>query len=368
MDPASPRRPFPVVVLLGAGASMDAGLPSAVELQKRLVLRLQQDNEIDLKRALGLIVGGIAFQRGVEGFLESSSVDIETVLRVAQLLENRSTHPLAGYVAVWNSSLDKVSPGGDGSVFHRLNQFARDALNEWLRTPDDPIMVKYLAQIFQLRRPWARRSDNVCMPQIFTLNYDLCLEKALHYESLPFTTGFSNGLWTPKEFDRNDIVRVYKLHGSFGWVRDPRTLLLYDRDAALGRTDVEFFSGETSDELIFGVDNKLQAMQPFLWLAHQFYEAVSAATYIVAIGYRFADDYVNQIIGQAMASDASKRLLVVSPRFDTAVLEHARGMNYYPERTIPIQCTAKIALQDQDMIRSKLQELEEIRPAETPFS
>lgn len=359
----------PVVVLLGAGASIDAGLRSSISPTDALIHDVDQDNDPDLRRGLGLILGGIALQRGIDGALIdlSGRPDIETVLRVAQQLEIRSLHPLAGYVSGWIAALERLAPAGDGTVFRRLNQRARHIMKEALRTPEELTLVKYLAGLSRLGKPWSDGTSPGAYPQVFTLNYDRCLEAALQYDGIPYTTGFHEGLWTPSRFQQTDLVRIYKLKGSFGWVRDPHTSLLHDRDAALERTDVTFFSDDTPDELVFATETKLQALQPFLWLMHQFSEALAGAKYIVVVGYRFGDDHVNQILGQAMALDPAKRLLIVSPNFDPRTLEQARGMTYYQERVVVIQQTAKQALHDEDTVLKQLRRLESATRAEAPF-
>jgi hypothetical protein len=362
MSHASPSTGPPVVVLLGAGASKDAGLRLAVELTKDL--RESVEDDLGLRQALGLILGGIAFRRGVDGHCIDSHVpDIETVVKVAQQLADRNNQLLAFYVASWHSSLEKVAPGGDGTIFETLVRRARDILAEKLKTPSKAVRYKYLADVWKLCEPL---SDQ-CPPDVFSLNYDLCLEKALEHERKPYTTGFRDGIWTQQEFDRRDCLRLYKLHGSFGWVRHPETRLLYDRDRALRRDDILILGPETSDELIFGTDNKLQAVQPFLWMVHRFSKAIRAAKYLVTIGYGFFDTYINQMIGYGMAADPLKRLIVVSPGAGDAMIEDAPGMSFYPARTHYIGRTAKKALDEEEAVVAKLTELEKAAPDEDPF-
>ncbi len=359
----------PVVALLGAGATIDAGLLSSIDLTGALIDAIEADHEPDLQRALGLILGGIALQRGIDGALRAIPLqpDVETVLRVAQQLELRATHPLASYVSSWSSALERLAPAGDGTVFRRLNERAREVMKERLGTPHDPARVKYLAGLCRLGFFWSDGTGRGPYPRIFTLNYDLCLETALVYEKVQFTTGFRDGLWNSGCFQQTDRVRIYKLHGSFGWVRDPQTLLLYDRDNALGRSDVLFMSDDTPDDLVFATETKLQALQPYLWLTHEFSEAVTAAKYVVIVGYNFGDEHVNQIVGQAMAVDPEKRLLVVSPNFEPSSLEHAKGITYYQERVIAIKEKAREALLDRDTVHKELNRLQAQSGADRPF-
>jgi len=314
---------------------------------------------------LGFILGGIAFRRGTDGLRINHTPDIETVLRVAQQLEERDRHPLASYVASWHSALERLSPGGNGVIFRRLMERARSILKDKLKVPDDPVRHKYLADVWKLGRPLGCAAP----PTVFTLNYDLCLESALDYENKQYTTGFNDGLWTPSEFAASDRLRVYKLHGSFGWVRHPQNGFIYDRDRALQRSDIDILSADTPDELIFGTENKLKALQPFLWMVYRFYEAAIAARYIIAIGYGFNDEYINQIIGQGMASDPTKRLIVVGPGLDQSKIESAPGMSMfiYPSRTVFLSEGAKRALNELDTIVKKLTDLEAATQTTDPF-
>ena len=56
--------------------------------------------------------------------------------------------------------------------------------------------------------------------------------------------------------------------------------------------------------LIFGTSNKLQYVDPFLFLAYQLRRwTIEAARLVVTIGYGFMDDHINEILGQALRQD-----------------------------------------------------------------
>lgn len=353
-----------IVVLLGAGASKNAGLPLAAELTTHLQEELIVRGDRRLTEALGLILGGLAFRSGVKGLSTTTTHDIEAVLRVAQQLSNRNDQPLAAFVGSWHPALEQLAPNGDGVVFESLIGAAYEVLRDRLQTPDKPTKFKYLADVWDITR--ALDSDEP--PPVFTLNYDLLLEQALEHKGKPFTTGFADGLWSNAEFDAPARLKLYKLHGSLGWVRDPLTSLLYDREKALHREDVSFESPDTLDELIFGTDNKLKALNPHLWMFNAFDAAVSESEFIVTIGYGFGDEHVNQIVSQGLARDESKKLLVVGPGLSLERLEAAPGMATMPTRTHFIDQDAKKALTDDESIRNKLKELTAKAASEDPFA
>jgi hypothetical protein len=356
---------FPsITVLLGAGASKDAGLKLSAELTEELQSNVLRNRDEDLRRALGLIVGAIAFRRSVEGIDIHAPIDIETILRIAQQLSTRASHPLSGFVAAWHASLEQIAPQGNGASFERLISRAREILRDALKEPDDHARLIYLANIRRLILP-SDPSDSY--PEVFTLNYDRCLELGLTYERVPFTTGFEEGRWDQSQFSRTRCVRIYKLHGSFGWVRHPESTVLYDRDLAMARSDIDIASYDTEDELVFGTDNKLRAVQPFLWMAYRLSEAVARSKILIVIGYGFGDTYINQILSQAMATDPAKRLVAVAPDLTEKSIESAEGLQFLPERFHLVSESARSALLETDSLRKRIDELSRAGIDEQPF-
>lgn len=352
-----------VVVLLGAGASKDADLPLAVELTDKLASYIEARGDSAALEALNLIVGGLAFQRKVYGEHGLPVADIETVLRVAQQLAHRNEHPLATYVGSWHPALERLAPNGEGVVFNSLTDIAEEVIRECLKTPDTKSKFKYLEELWELGFDVGPQIP----PTVFTLNYDLLLETALDHQNRSFTTGFQEGVWEAAEFDNVGQLRLYKLHGSFGWVRHPETGVLYDRDKALARTDITFESSSAKDEVIFATDNKLRALQPFLWMFNEFDAAVRRCGFIVTIGYGFNDEHVNQIISNGLSSDESRQLVVVGPRLDLDVLDRSPGFQSKPQRTHFIGKGAKDALQN-DLVRKKISEIATQTASDDPFA
>src|SRR5690606_27973629 len=148
-----------------------------------------------------------------------------------------------------------------------LINFGRSLLAEELQPPSNGAKLKYLTEVTtSVKRVLGQP------PRIYTLNYDLCLEHALTYCDMPYTTGFRDGRWDHTVFNEHDKIAIVKLHGSFGWVRHPQTMLLFDKEAAIQRDDIDFVGDSIDDELIFAIDHKLQGRQPFLWMVNDFAE------------------------------------------------------------------------------------------------
>ncbi|MCC6404126.1 MAG: SIR2 family protein [Fimbriimonadaceae bacterium] len=352
-----------VVVLLGAGASKDAGLPLALELTGELARYLQERGDSSALDALNLIIGGLSFQGKVYGEGRAPQHDIETVLRVAQQLARRNEQPLATYVGSWHPALERLAPNGEGVVFDSLTDIAEEVIHECLRAPEAKSKFKYLEELWEIGFDIDERNP----PKVFTLNYDLLLEMALEHHDRGFTTGFNDGVWSNIEFDDPARMRIYKLHGSFGWFRHEQTGVLYDRDKALDRLDITFESAGTRDEVIFATDNKLRALQPFLWMFNEFDNSVANCSFIVSVGYGFNDEHINQIISNGMSVDESRHLIVVGPGVTESMLDRAPGFSIKPQRTHFIPKGAKETLQG-DLVRKKLAEITRQISADDPFA
>ena len=96
---------------------------------------------------------------------------------------------------------------------------------------------------------------------VFSLNYDLSFETALHENGISFTNGFTSLGWNPAIFDNQADVRLFKLHGSLDWVENlsfgicSTNFPVHDRLAD--------FEGEDPPLLIFGTNTKLTGRDPF---------------------------------------------------------------------------------------------------------
>ncbi len=144
---------------------------------------------------------------------------------------------------------------------------------------------------------------------VFTLNYDRCVEAVLEHCDIPFTCGFDMHGWNSELFKRDDIkVRIYKLHGSLDWYRDEEDQAVYSLQCP---PEDRIPAADPPPLLIFGTVHKLTATDPFLYLSYTFSEMVKERMVIAIIGYGFGDDYVNQIILQGLSRNSRKRLLVV---------------------------------------------------------
>jgi len=360
-----------IVVLAGAGLCRDAGLPMSVELVTRLQDTLNARSQIaeggipaakdrdQARRWLALfhfLNGGIRFQEGVLDRDPGAPINIEQIAVAAEELYARMSNPLAPYSAGWHPRLEELEQQ-DVNLLKSFVDFIYSRLQEWLSI-ENPQTAYYMEGFRDL-----------CIDghfvDLFTLNYDLCIETVLSHARTPFVNGFDErGVWSPASYNLSTEIRLYKLHGSLDWADDEvygLCSLQFPRHQS-----AETIQGDDARPLlIFGTAHKLSAKEPFLTLAYHFSQQVLTTKILAVIGYSFGDEYINQIIEQGMKRNSNLRVIVVSPSA-VASIRTQPFLDRSP-RVIPICESAEHALTKKalrDQIRKVLADVS----SEAPFS
>jgi hypothetical protein len=208
--------------------------------------------------------------------------------------------------------------------------------------------------------------------QIFSLNYDRCVER-LERDGFRVEAGFggfgSDHAWDWERFEQNDAnttsppqAYLYKIHGSMDWKRDT--------SGNLFRVEQTESVEHERMEIIFGRDFKLEAADPYLFYAYEFRRYCLLAKLIVIVGYSFSDSHINKMLVQALRQDDDCRLLVVTrcgykKDLDPKRDEIAKKLDVAAERICPQVGSAKDFLENSELaclIRSQVPE-----PVDRPF-
>jgi len=171
----------------------------------------------------------------------------------------------------------------------------------------------------------------------FTTNYDTLLEDALVIEHEEIRDGFigtAMGYWNPEEaFKRNlnkrNIHNVYKLHGSIDWYHDQ------DNSLIRCRYGTKYLS-DNHNLLIYPQATKYVETQkdPFAFLFAQFRESFeqSKDNILVANGYSFGDNHINNEIENAIKKPCNKTNLIIFVKEDSN--DNQYGLNETLKRWI----------------------------------
>jgi hypothetical protein len=199
---------------------------------------------------------------------------------------------------------------------------------------------------------------------LYTLNYDVAVESALHNGKVSWTTGFTSGekgeigFFDPSSFDDSGTrIAIFKLHGSHRWavakgatkvgfgqslvvelplpryfriarnaarLRRPQhfRVTLHSGNLAASRVlrldparlgGAASFGGtdfETTPLLIFADENKARWSQPYRTLHNRFDSSLHASGVLIVIGYGWGDAYLNERIGEAFSLDRGLAAIV----------------------------------------------------------
>lgn len=289
-----------ILILLGAGASVDANIPHSTGMVRRIE-RLVEGDWSGYRDLYNYIKSSIYHADGIRGrFSEAVNYNIERVVNTLDELRRREEHPLYPFVASWDAKLIEVAE----SDFGRLTEFRRKIVEE-LRKKWLPIEYQEDAEYYE---GLVRFQKQFQYPlKVFSLNYDLCVESVCDPNELE--RGFENNVWDWQlfELDRKSIY-LYKLHGSTDWVREDGQLTFKYSPEQIDHDDAE---------MIFGTAYKMQYLDPFLFFAYELRKWTLEAKLLVSIGYGFGDDHINAIISQALQANSRMKVLSVSPHKDS---------------------------------------------------
>jgi SIR2-like domain len=353
-------------VLLGAGASKDAGLPTSTEMVDKLLQYFQASSQPkgmpQRQQLFEFVVHGLRQQAAGRG--DPAAVDVETVFDAIENLGARSRLSIVPFVSAWHPLVVEAERTASaasqfGGPTYHLADLMREAIREESKPDthrrsrgpsenfvrallgleeDAPMVFEQLAEevlraLVSVLRLASEKEVEYLEPlvdlhrrqgglHIATLNYDLTVETLGRFHNVQVDTGMSK--WPEQQalsFAPNSI-KLYKLHGSISWERVPkdrigaRGLLSFDRIKQME-------SGAEPSVLpsvIFGAGNKLVAGGPYLELLRSFEADLSNCQVLLVAGYSFRDDHVNAVITKWMNNDPSswypmpkRRLVVLDP-------------------------------------------------------
>lgn len=338
--------------LLGAGASVGAGLPTSVELTRKMAELVDETGfDKETSRAIHAAIGAMIAHDTALGESAFSGINIERLFSAVEMLADRENQELAPFVSTWSPATSfvggeaqfpstwersmvaaisdvaqrKTASGGrrlkeafaagvksaqryehGAEVFARLRDFMIEHLHDLLSISVD--QIDYLTPLLQVERPL----------RIATLNYDTSIEDLAWRSGTSLSTGI--GDWEPGKpwaWDDSEI-HLLKLHGSLTWaweaVQDQPLPELAIRQIERQSDGSWSFPNRWSHGpgLIFGQRGKVRADGPFIPMLRAFDEFLSESDVLVVIGYSFRDDHINTAISN-WYNRTSGRFVLVDP-------------------------------------------------------
>ena len=366
-------------VLLGAGASIEAGVPGAYEMSRQMVERFHEDPALQrYAPVLSFVASGLMFQQGVRGNNPYDGIDVEELFNAVQLLEGRNSLEAAPFIGSWHPAVAKFdqiksSPSSTRRSARRLsrdldrfvesrNPFSMPTLERRLseivetqqpkpgegeiyrKTNDSMIRnlvnfvwikqlkvdkVRYLSPLLRL----LERQENLV---VATLNYDNAVELMAGSYGVGTSTGIEAWSNTGTFDFSGEGLKLLKLHGSIDWAlgygqTSPERPMPHQIISHVAKEEIHELGFEPA--VVFGQRNKLTAEGPFLDLLRSFRNGLNDADRLTVIGYSFRDSHINEYLSQWLNEDQGRCMRVIDPYFERSREPYAEELrNCGPER------------------------------------
>jgi hypothetical protein len=325
-------------LLLGAGASIDAGLPDTYGLTQS-VYELLRQRDPKGARLFAFVIAKLVVRNTRRGASPFSAINVEEAYDALKRFLYKDDDILGQFVSSWELLSTERKPTDVRRIKSHLERSLsvrtvgqhifpsideRElglAINEILRgNVDDEKDYAVLDNAIDILAELLFAEDDKlsylktfmglsadALDCIATLNYDNTIEKAAKLAGL--NTDYGLGIWNEQrriKFSTNSI-KLYKLHGSVNWFKDGTDDIVLDRLANRSYR-------KPSRAMIFGGQgDKLNPDGPFITLRQDFQKQLFSSTTLAIVGYSFSDDHLNAIIRMWIASKRKGKLIVLDP-------------------------------------------------------
>lgn len=302
---------------LGAGASVDAGLPDVVRLVCKFVEWLKSISEnqglnekqrSEAKEHLSLVEKILTILKNwrAEQKNYNTEIDIEILLDAIERIENKNTDILSAFYE--NTSLKIGEHPAYNLVFNGKRKISGE-IKDFIKTTfsNTRINVTYLKPLNNFIRGYRGLS-------IFSTNYDLCIEQFCKENGRTFVDGF-NPYWNPEiEYGKKDSpdIQLYKLHGSITWYRSEggeytRSDIIVSDERSI------IVGGQEVVPLILYPGRKLEYIEPVIYMLAEIKKQLEEVNYVFVVGYSFKDGHLAKLFRYAAARNRKLILFLIGP-------------------------------------------------------
>lgn len=280
-----------VIFLLGAGATVDAGMPTVAGLTAELrqsLPSLLDANQVPRPEFTQAFDAILKADPSVESNYERFFEWIKLILDVQREPYRKLIH-----TEISESLVDAMS--------HLSTVVGQEVARLLSARETHP---EYICKLRDFLLPRKRL-------KVFTLNYDCCVEDACAAAGIDVITGFNpvTKKWDPSLFDkRRRGINLYKMHGSLRWFEAQEHASSLTHIMELLPCECNSPNSPPSGvikvwpspELVLGPGTKIQSDDPFLTLYYEFHNSMHAAQCCVVIGYGYRDRHINSVMDRAI--------------------------------------------------------------------
>jgi hypothetical protein len=290
-----------VVFLFGAGASVDAGIPDTFKFVVDFEEHIKK-NHGELSEQLSAILKVIGKFQGKKSATKSKRVDVEQLLYILRRLIERNSDPLLEFYENRKCEIDI-----DEKTLGLLKTLLEDYIRERVIIEDET-RLDYLKELLTFDKP----------VEIFSTNYDTCIEQLSHANHMRYTDGFDI-YWSPENFDKEFDVKHYKMHGSVIWYEDVKTkecVKIPVHGFVEGKpVALRLIYGEDVKPLLIYPAQKAEYIEPLTNLQLKFKERLFSkkTRFVIVVGYSFRDNYIIHMLWDAARVNEDLHVIIVAP-------------------------------------------------------
>ena len=290
-----------VIFFLGAGASVDAGIPDTYAFPAQFEEYIKTSYPRLHESLLTILGTRQRFNERVYGS-KRRRVDVEQLLETLRSLSEKDSEPLLDFYEE-----KRFCPNLDQDDCLELKALLESFIRERVIVKNEK-KLEYLKELLKFDTPL----------EVYSTNYDTCIEQLSYSNYRRYTDGFDI-YWNGKNFGENFDVKHYKLHGSVIWYQNSSTkeCVKIPVNAFLeGKPiNLQLIYGESVEPLLIYPAQKAEYVEPLTDLQLMFKERLfhRETRFIIVVGYSFRDDYVIHMLWDAARVNEDLHVILVSP-------------------------------------------------------
>jgi NAD-dependent SIR2 family protein deacetylase len=336
--------------LFGAGLSLNAGLPSCDELNQTLIFGKNifrytsgqfyikenptdyEKEQLGLKKHYALLTMLSQCKAEADYYYQLNRLsNYEDWYYLAQqfhdeamgAFDNPALHAFTStnrrkFFEIYELAYGELSKMQFHLSLNDLSGYIRDVvLNKiHLASLKPTFNPSYLSWILE-----ALKDSYFSKPNIFTLNYDLLLEKLFEENDIPYCDGFCENseepftrkLWNANLLDNSLNIKLIKLHGSLGWYKHKGSQCFF-KTAKYENMPREY-AKDCERLVLIGRHNKTldYSSSVFEDLHYHFSASLKKSNCLVVCGYSFGDKAINTKIINWKIEFPNKKIIVIDP-------------------------------------------------------
>ena len=289
------------IFFFGAGASVDAGIPDTYRFVDDFLNDVEEKNPTLFSSLNEIISIRKKFNERTLG-KDKARVDVEQLLSTLEHLKTKDNEILLEFFGNETCKMEI-----DDKVVSKL----KSSLEEFIRkvvVVKDEIKLDYLKELLNFKFPL----------EIYSVNYDTCIEQLSHMNFLKYTDGFDI-YWNPDNFKEDKFnIKLFKLHGSIIWYESNTKEYLkipvrgFDNDEPI---NLRLITGETVNPLLIYPMQKWEYVEPLTELQLLFKKRLveKDTKFLVVVGYSFRDEYIIRMLWDAARRNEALHIVLVDP-------------------------------------------------------